>query len=86
MNSTLLSQIESETKRAPKEALIKQLDASTQAMVKLALDPDITFGVTAGDDEVCEENWRIGNSGGNKGRGMAEPGWNSWFLAQLEKW
>ena len=51
MNTTTLDYIELETKRAPKEKLIKQLDAQAQRLVKMALDPDITFGVTVSPED-----------------------------------
>ena len=83
MNTTLLNQIELETKRAPKEALIVTLDDQTKFMVRLALDPDVTFGVTAPDDDACSMMWERANTGGNKGRSMAEPAWDSWFIKTL---
>jgi len=83
MNIELLEQIESTGVKAEKQALLKQLDAPTKNFVKLALDPDVTFGVTAPDDEACTRMWERANSGGNKGRGMNENAWNSWVTAQL---
>lgn len=85
MDTNTLFYIEGESKRAPKEVLIKQLDSPTQIMVKLALDPDVTFGVTAPDDDECIDMWARANTGGNYGRAMATPAWDSWFLAQLDR-
>lgn len=52
MRADLLEQIEATTKRAPKERLLAQMDEQGQRLVKKALDPDITFGITVDEDEA----------------------------------
>ena len=85
MNVDILQEIEATGKKAEKQALLRTLDDQTKLMVRLALDPDITFGVTAPDDDECEATWHRANSGGNAGRGMTEPAWDSWFIKTLGK-
>ncbi len=52
MNADVLEQVEKTTRRAPKDALLAQLDEQGQRLVKMALDPDITFGITVDEDEM----------------------------------
>jgi len=59
------------------------MDEKSRYLVKLALDPDVTFGVTAGDDDWCENSWQFANRGGNKGRAMNDNAWTSWFTTNL---
>jgi len=53
MNVELLEQVEANSKKAPKEAYLAQLDEQGQRLVKMALDPEITFGIT--DDGEFEQ-------------------------------
>lgn len=52
MNVEVLEAIEADSSRLAKEALLPKLDADLQRLVKLALDPDVTFGVTIDEDEA----------------------------------
>lgn len=50
MNPDVLEQVEANSKKAPKEAHLAQLDEQGQRLVKMALDPEITFGITVDED------------------------------------
>ena len=52
MNVEVLEQIASDNSRLVKEALLPKLDKDLIHFVKLALDPDTTFGITIDEDEA----------------------------------
>ena len=55
MNADVLEKVEAVGSRNEKERLLAQLDAQGQRLVKLALDPDVTFGVTVDEDEWIDK-------------------------------
>ena len=54
MNVEVLEAIEADSSRLAKEALLPKLDEGLRRFVKLALDPDVTFGVTVDEDEAVK--------------------------------
>jgi DNA ligase-1 len=60
MNVEILEQVEATTKKLEKTALLKQADAELQTFIKLALDQDVTFGITVEEDEVKSSHLRDG--------------------------
>lgn len=52
MNAEILEQLEKTTKKKAKEALLAQLDEQGQRLVKMALDQNITFGITVDEDDA----------------------------------
>jgi DNA ligase-1 len=85
VNVHVFEELEGVSSRNMKERILSDADADLRLFIKMALDPDITFGVTVGDDEECQREWSRANSGGNTGRGMAESAWVPWFGRSLER-
>jgi hypothetical protein len=52
VNVDILEEIASDDSRLFKEAVLPKLDEDLRRLVKLALDPDVTFGVTVDEDEA----------------------------------
>jgi ATP-dependent DNA ligase len=52
MNAEILEQVEKTSKKAPKDALLAQLDEQGQRLVKMALDQNITFGITVDEEDA----------------------------------
>ena len=85
MYAITLEEIANTGKKAEKQRLLKTLDESTKRLVQLCLDQNITFGVTAEDDDGNIKEWNRANKGGNAGRAMSDSQWTSWFLRSLKK-
>lgn len=57
MDSGLLEQISQTSSRLDKERLIATMDETTRRQVALALDPNITFGITTDDEDNWVDHW-----------------------------
>jgi DNA ligase-1 len=51
VNADVLERVEAVGSRLEKERLLRELDEQGRRLVKLALDPDVTFGVTVDEDD-----------------------------------
>lgn len=57
MNAALLEQIASHSGRLEKERLIATMDEDTKRLVAVALDTNITFGITTDDEDDWVSHW-----------------------------